>query len=196
MSLNIKFEDKERTYTGVELRPHFLLTKLGLRGTALGVFIGPCNVKTDHLVDWEDRLAGDHIAAKQMIHLIGEFFGVSLREGVLFQRLLVATAAEILKPRLAASAFVISRSGDDLFIETEPGKPRKLTVSIVTASTVSQLLHLGINIDPTGAPVPAIGLAELGVTPESFVPLLLKKARDEWDDIEWACTKVRPVIES
>ena len=35
-----RLEEKPRAYNGVELRPHFLLTELGLRGSALGAFIG------------------------------------------------------------------------------------------------------------------------------------------------------------
>src|SRR3954454_24435196 len=90
------FSPKPRPYAGVELRPHFLLTELGLRGSALGAFIGPCLVKTEHLVDWEDRLASDFIQAKMMVHFIGEFFGSGLREGVLRQRLFMAQIAQSL----------------------------------------------------------------------------------------------------
>src|SRR6188472_3959842 len=95
-SLAIQFSKTERAYTGVELRPHFLLTELGLKGSALGAFIGPCQVKTEHLVDWEDRLAADRIEARSMVHFIGEFFGASLREGVILQRLLMAIMGETL----------------------------------------------------------------------------------------------------
>src|SRR3954454_12941338 len=100
MSFQTVFSKEPRTYTGVELRPHFLLTELGLRGSGLGVFIGPCHVKTDHLVDWEDRIAQDRIEAKSMVHFIGEFFGSNLREGVLRQRLLMAALGQSLNDRL------------------------------------------------------------------------------------------------
>ena len=72
-TLATQFSKSERIYTGVELRPHFLLTELGLKGPALGAFVGPCQVQTEHLVDWEDRLAQDRIEAKWMVHFIGEF---------------------------------------------------------------------------------------------------------------------------
>jgi hypothetical protein len=55
-------------------------------------------------------------------------------------------------------------------------------------------LHTGINIDPDGAPVSAIGLTEMGVDPEHFTHQVLKSFGQEWQDIEWACAKVRPVI--
>lgn len=181
------FSDEPRPYTGVELRPHFLLTELGLRGSAVGAFVGPCTVKTEHMVDWEDRLAKDHIAARSMIHFLGEFFGATLREGVLRQRLLMATVQQSLSRRLTGRS--VRRDGDDIFIDD-----RKLSVSIVTASPVSQLLHVGINIDPDGAPVAAIGLAELGVEPKAWALEILNEFATEWDEVEWACAKVRPVV--
>jgi len=180
-TLQVLFSKVERPYTGVELRPHFLLTELGLRGSSLGAFIGACHVATEHLVDWEDRLAQDRIEARWMVHFIGEFFGMSLREGVLVQRLLMATMGEMIPGA--------QRRGDDLFLQE-----RKLSVSIVTASPVSLLLHAGINIDPTGAPVPAIGLRELGITPEEWVPAVLERFSCEWSSMDWACAKVRPVM--
>lgn len=194
-SLTTFFSKTERTYTGPELRPHFLLTELKLEGSGIGAFIGPCRVETAHLVDWEDRLANDRIEAKKMVHFIGEFFGASLREGVLIQRLFMANAFDTLRERLEASGRfgALRRDGDDLFVKGEKGE-RKLSVSIVTASPVSQLLHAGINIDPSGAPVPAIGLAELGINPDEWVPALLDRFAKEWKGMEWACVKVRPVV--
>ena len=191
-SLVTQFSLTERPYTGVELRPHFLLTELGLRGPALGAFIGPCRVQTEHLVDWEDRLAHDRIEARWMVHFIGEFFGMGLREGVFAQRLLMALMGDIANEHLlkaGGAGGLLRRSGDDLFMGD-----RKLSVSIVTASPVSILLHAGINIDPEGAPVAAIGLKELGIRPEVWVPEVLARFAKEWEDIHWACAKVRPVI--
>jgi hypothetical protein len=186
-TLATQFSKAERAYTGVELRPHFLLTELGLKGSGVGAFIGPCSVKTEHLVDWEDRLAHDRIEARWMVHFIGEFFGMGLREGVFAQRLLMSVMGEVANEQLGRLA--VRRSGDDLF-----AGDRKLSVSIVTASPVSLLLHAGINIDPEGAPVPAIGLRELGALPETWVPEVLRRFSEEWEGIHWACAKVRPVI--
>jgi hypothetical protein len=193
MTFATLFSPQERPYTGPELRPHFLLTELGLKGSALGAFIGPCRVQTEHLVDWEDRLANDRIEARLMVHFIGEFFGATLREGVLRQRLFMALVQQTLNERLPAGKAPLWREGDDLFFG-KGAEARKLSVSIVTASPVSQLLHVGINVDPAGAPVPAVGLRELGVDPLEWVSAVLKAASDEWEGVEWACTKVRPVI--
>ena len=196
-----RLDTRPRPYTGVELRPHFLLTELGLRGSALGAFIGPCQVKTEHLVDWEDRLAQDRIEARSMVHFIGEFFGATLREGVIRQRLFMSQLAQAVQKGLEASGgdrrWRVHRDGDDIYLTPFGGGPehsRKLSVSIVTASPVSQLLHSGINIDPTGAPVAAIGLQELGIDPETFASQALDAFAREWDGVEWACAKVRPVV--
>lgn len=187
MRLETFFSPEPRPYLGPELRPHFLLTEMKLQGSAVAAFVGPCEVKTDSMVDWEDRLAKDFIRAKSMLHFLGEFFGISLREGVQLQRIFMAIAGqEIAK---ATSRSVI-RDGDDLFVD---GK--KLSVSIVTASPVSQLLHAGINVDETGAPVQATGLQALGVKDiPALAQAILQAFRAEVDSIEWACAKVRPVI--
>ena len=174
-------------YTGVELRPHFLLEKLGVEGSALVAFAGPCRVATEHLVDWEDRLNHDRIEAREMVHFIGEFFGISLREGVALQRLLMAIAGERLGELIPGEP--VKRVGDDLFV-----KGRKLSVSIATVSPVSVLIHAGVNIDPTGAPVPAIGLQELGVDSVAWTRSVLESFGEELSSLHRACSKVRPVV--
>jgi uncharacterized protein len=197
MRVNTKWIEEEMKYTGPELRPHFILEKFKVQGSALTAFVGPCEVKTEHLVDWEDRLANDFIRSKLMVHFLGEFFGISLAEGVLYQRLFMAIAGQEIA---RVSGKVIARSGDDLF--WNDGKDdRKLSVSIVTASPVSRLLHAGINLDSTGAPVKAAGLFDLGIgTPQNRAPVKELTARilalfaEEAEGIEWACAKVRPVV--
>jgi hypothetical protein len=183
-TLSVAFDPKPRTYTGTELRPHFLLSELGLKGSGVGAFIGPCQVKTEHLVDWEDRLASDHIQARSMVHFIVELFGAGLREAVLAQRLFISILGESLREQ----GHAFRRAGDDLMLGE-----RKLSVSIATASAVSQLIHIGINIDPTGAPVAAVGLEELGVESRAWAEQALRRFAEEWSDIDWARSKVRPV---
>lgn len=183
MKLSTLIIEQKKNYTGPELKPHYLLTEYGLKGSALAVWQGPCEVTTDHLVDWEDRLARDFIRSKEMIHFLGEFFGWGLRETVILQRYLVSMIAQELQE------FGCVQKGDDLYI-----RDRKLSVSIVTASPVSQLLHLGINIDPEGAPVAAIGLKELGVNALSLTRKVVERFSSEFESLEWACAKVRPVM--
>ncbi|MBU6152885.1 MAG: DUF366 family protein [Bdellovibrionales bacterium] len=174
-------------YLGPELKPHFILSKWKIEGSTLVAFRGPCDVKTEHLVDWEDRLQSDFIRAREMVHFLGEFFGITLKEGIWIQRLLVSEwCVELLKRGIE-----VSREGDDLFVG---GK--KLSVSIVTASPVSVLLHLGINIDPEGAPVSAVGLGSLlpGVKVEELAARILSRFQNEYQSVDRASVKVRPVI--
>lgn len=179
--------EKELAYTGVELRPHFILSELGVQGSCVAAFVGPCSVKTEHLVDYEDSLARDFIAARQMLHVLGEFFGMPLAQAVWAQRLLMAQAFEELLAR-GVPASRLRRDGDDLFVDGA-----KLSVSIVTASPVSSLLHAGINVDPAGAPVKAIGLGALEIDAREFAAAWLARFAREWTSIADATTKVRPV---
>jgi hypothetical protein len=182
MSLVTLASKEHFPYRGPELRPHFLLERFQVRGSALVSWRGPCQVLTQDLVDHEDRLENESIEAKEMVHFLGEFFGMSLSEGVLRQRLWIARIAESLGAQVRCL-------GNDLMVGE-----RKLSVSIVTASPVSILLHFGINIDPTGAPVAAIGLRELKVDADEFALRALGLFSDEWQQVLWACAKVRPVV--
>lgn len=188
MKFQTYFHPKELEYTGPELSPHYILSRFGVEGSCLSAFIGPCMVKTDHLVDWEDRLQNDHIRAKKMIHFLGEFFGISLREGVWIQRLIVSQ----IETDLLGEGCKVRRSGDDLYV-THSGEEKKLSVSIVTASAVSVLLHLGLNIDAEGAPVSAVGLEELKVDAKSLTQKILNWFETEFESVERATVKVRPV---
>lgn len=188
MKFQTHFHATELEYTGPELSPHFILRKFKVEGSCLAAFHGPCNVKTDHLVDWEDRLQNDHIKAKKMIHFLGEFFGISLREGVWIQRLIVSEVLQY----LLREGVKAEREGDDIFI-IEKGVYKKLTVSIVTASAVSVLLHLGINIDAEGAPVQAKGLSEIRVDAKKITDHVLQWFATEFESVQRATVKVRPV---
>ena len=72
---------------------------------------------------------------------------------------------------------------------------KKLSVSIATKSTTSILIHTGLNIDSTGAPVKASGLtSELGITDiKEFAQEIMRRYSEEIEDIILASTKVRGV---
>src|SRR5262245_32508009 len=108
------------TYSGEELRNHWLLEKTEVYGSMIGAFLGPCRVSTTSMVDQEDRLASDFIEAEKMLHFVAEFFGTSLEAAILYQRLFMVRAEKLLQNRNIPA----ERRGDDLFIS---GK--KLSVS-------------------------------------------------------------------
>jgi hypothetical protein len=145
-------------------------------------------VATAEMVDLEDRRQNFRIEAAEMLHFLGEWFEGDLDLAVARQRLLIAGFAEELRRLLPAEkAARVERRGNDLFVEG-----RKLSVSIVTASPVSTLFHFGVNIDPAGAPVAAIGLAELGVDASRLGEKTLAAWAEEWGSMAKARCKVAP----
>jgi len=171
-------------YTGKELRSGWVRERTGLDGDAAAAFVGPCRVDTEDLVDMEDAEAGAHIEAALMAHIIVEHPGCPLSEAVLRQRLLVCILCDMLGPRIPD----LRRDGDDVYIGE-----RKLTVSIAAPSPVSSLIHLGINVDPGGAPVPAAGLEAFRVDAAPLLQELLGRYRDEIRSCGHAAGKVRKV---
>jgi len=174
------------TYDGTQLRSGWIEQRFGISGDAVVAFLGPCKVLTEHLVDREDQRAGATIIAAQMLHLIAEQEPPDISVAVLRQRLLVALTAELLHQRGVGEG--LRRYGDDIFIAE-----RKLTVSIATTSPTTGLIHLGTNVDPTGAPVPAIGLVELGVDSADLATALLDAYVEEMAGAAHAQGKVRTV---
>ena len=173
-------------YVGTNLRSGWIRETFGLEGEALVAWRGPCHVATADLVDLEDVAAGAEIHAAMMLHFMAEHPGDDLLVTACRQRLLVAEALEVLR-RLGPDTR-LEREGDDLY-----SGGRKLTVSIATSSPVSGLIHFGVNLDPAGAPVPAVGLTEIGVDPVGFTQRLLAAYAQEMAGIEKARHKVREV---
>jgi hypothetical protein len=177
--------DKRIDYDGSQLHSHFALLEAQIMGDSMVAFFGGANVSNANLVDMIDRTSSNTIVAKEMLHFIVEHFPADLIFAVFRQRLLVAIARETL---LQHCDCPVERRGDDLFV-----KDRKLTVSIATISPVSTLIHFAVNIDPTGAPVPAIGLAEMGVDARDFALDLMRRVDQELDGITHSIVKVKAV---
>jgi len=176
---------QEIPYTGCELRSGWIADTAGIEGEALVAFVGPCEVPLEHMVDMEDVRRGVPIKAARMLHFLAEHFDTDLARTVLRQRLLVCRAAEILNQ---ATMCPISRDGDDLFVED-----RKLSVSVATGSPTSTLIHLGLNVDPGGAPVPAIGLDELSISAPEIAKQIMAAYVEEMQSCQAARNKVRCV---
>lgn len=184
MTFSFRILESAIPYTGSELRSGWVRERTGLDGDAAAGFVGPCEVPTENLVDLDDARAGEFIRAASMAHVIAEHPGCPLPEAVLRQRLMVALLGEL----LAATGKVARRDGDDLYYGD-----RKLTVSIAAPSPASSLIHLGINVDPESAPVPAVGLRELGLDPAGVLNDLLVRYAREIESAAYATTKVRSV---
>jgi len=182
--LTFRILEGEVPYIGTELRSGWVWEHTGLARDAAAGFVGPCDVPNDNLVDLDDVRDGEYIRAATMAHVIVEHPECPLDIAVLRQRILVALLGEM----LAESGKVTRRDGDDLYYDG-----RKLTVSIAAPSSVSSLIHLGINVDPAGAPVPAVGLAELGIEPRTLLHDLLSRYSRELASAAHAATKVKTV---
>lgn len=184
--MQTKFLEQEIKYEGFQLAPHWIYKNFKIQGDATVAFIGECDVRLDEMVDIEDVINNEPIYSKLMLSFISEQFNIGLVEGVFRQRLMICVIKEALEKR----GIKIIRSGDDLFFDN-----RKLTVSIATKSATSVLIHTGINIISTGAPVKASGLTEdIGIQDvKDFALEVLKNYSEELQDIVQASTKVRGV---
>jgi hypothetical protein len=184
--MHTKFIETEIKYTGEELAPHWIYKNFHLQGDAIVAFCGECEVKLTEMVDIEDVINNEPIYSKSMLSFIIEQFNIGLVEGVIRQRLLICIIKEVLESYLDGE-FNVIRRGDDLFINE-----KKLSVSIATKSLTSVLIHVGINIDPTGAPVEAIGLSrDLNIfNIKDFSKEIMLRYSQEIDDIILASTKV------
>jgi hypothetical protein len=184
--METQYLDREIAYGGAELRSHFIREVAGISDDGLIAFTGRCDVPSGNLVDLEDREAGSFIAARSMLHFIGEHFQCPLPEGNVRLRLLASIVADAVAG--IAPAADVRRRGDDLFVGE-----RKLSVAICTVSPVSTVFHLGVNIDPTGAPVPAVGLGELGVDARALAEDVLAAYAGECESLARAIRKVKGV---
>ena len=182
--MKYKILEEEIAYTGKELRTGWVRGATGVDGSAAAGFVGPCHVANEDLVDLDDARAGTFIASASMAHVLVEHPGCGLETGVLRQRLLVCLLAEILSDR----GIAVRRDGDDLYHDD-----RKLTVSIAAPAPAACVIHLGINIDPAGAPVPAAGLSEVGIAAYELLDELLRRYQDELESCDHAEHKVRTV---
>ena len=180
--MRFKILKEQTAYSGKELRSGWVEEKTGIVGDAAVGFVGPCHVATEDLVDLDDARAGTYIHSASMAHVIVEHHRCTLDLGVARQRLLVVLLCEVLRDGDRA----VRRDGDDVYYGD-----RKLTVSIAAPAPESTVIHFGINIDPDGAPVPAIGLDEMGVEPRALLEKLLERYVGEIQACEYAASKVR-----
>lgn len=184
-TLAIQLIENPRPYTGKELRSHFIYDQFNLLGDAIVAFSGPCEVALEHMVDLEDVKLNAPIYSENMLHFIGEFYGISLETTIVYQRLLIA----LMSQEMHALGFSkVLRHGDDLYEDDA-----KLSVSIATLSPTSTLLHAAINISSKNTPVKTKGLEDFKISPAAFAQKILKDFQEEFQDISKALCKVRSV---
>jgi len=177
----------EIAYDGNAIKSLWSFQNSDIRGDSIVSFIGPCDIPNENIVDSEDLKAGARIYSPRMLHFIVEHFDNELLQTIHRQRLLVMLAREWLEKNVEVP-FNIDRIGDDLFIGQ-----RKLSISIATATRVSTKIHMGVNIQTEGVPVPAAGLDELGIDPEKMAIALMQQYANELQGIALARSKVRGV---
>ena len=125
-------------YDGSQIGSLWAYALFKVQEDSIVCFRGSCDVAAAHMIDLEDRLNEETIASPDMIQFIVEHFdSTALPLAYARQRLLACIALEALYDRKIAA----TRSGDDLYYGGE-----KMSVSIASASAVSQKIHFGINV--------------------------------------------------
>jgi len=175
------FIEEPIDYTGLQLQPHYIFNKYQLVGNALIAFKGKAVVPLENMVDQEDVVNKEAIYSENMLHFIGEYFENDLFNAVYRQRFYMAIILENLPDGF-------QRHGDDLYYGD-----KKLSVSIATASPVSTLIHIGLNISSKNTPVKTIGLEDLNIDTDDFARGLLQKITADEQGILKARCKVRGV---
>ena len=137
------------------------------------------------MITWpilEDVLAHESIKADSMLHFICELFGKDCFSAIGVQNAFISE----IQNSLLKKGIDVSKLGDDLFI----GKG-KLSISIASVSSVSSLIHIGLNIDNKGTPVLTSALKDFNIEPKDFAAEVLKRMKKEYSRMMLASCKVR-----
>lgn len=183
------FIENRVNYDGSALKPLYGYVHHHLRGDSIISFIGKCDVTLEHMVDAEDFVISAKIQSDRMLHFIVEVFGQNLMTAVVLQRLLVSMAQNLLQRQYQV---ILRRDGDDLYLDQDE-KSLKLSVSIASVSAVSAMIHLGMNVENKGTPVPTCALSDFKVDAQEFAQQLMKKFSDEFISMREATQKVKPL---
>ncbi|MBU0506612.1 MAG: DUF366 family protein [bacterium] len=182
--MKVYFSEDTLTYDGTQLRSHFAYDTFNVLGDSIVAFIGPCDVKKEHLVDLEDVHQNQFIYSENMLHFIVEHFNDDLNLMIAKQRLLISLIIQEMNDTV--ENLNVKRQGDDIYDDT-----LKLSVSIATSSPVSCLIHTGINISSKNTPVPAVGLDDYKINAHALATGVLNRYRAEMDSMEKARCKVK-----
>ncbi len=178
--------NKPINYSGKELEPHWIYRNFDILGDAVIAFCGETNVPQSFMLDQTDILDKAYIYSPLMLNFIIEHFDNDLNLALYRQRMFLIG----IKDELEQLGIPIVRRVEALYANN-----RKLTVSVASSSNVSTLVHTGINIETTGAPVKAAGLAELGVNDiQSFAENVMLRYQVELEQIYDARCRVRGIV--
>jgi uncharacterized protein len=183
--LEVKNISQKLDYDGSQLSPHWIYKNIGIMGDAAVSFIGACNIPNEQIADIEDILDQQEIRADKMLHFIVEVFGKDCLFGALVQCVFISE----IQSELLLNKINVERKGDDLFIDQG-----KLSISIATASCVSTLIHIGLNINNEGTPVKTACLSDYGIEPVDFSMKILQRFNKEFSRIILASSKVKARI--
>lgn len=184
--MKAKYIKKTFAYTGEQLRPHFAYENHGLLGNSIVAWVGPCDIPFAHMVDLEDVLAKSPIRGGLMLHFIVEVFNQSLFSAVALQRLMASMVKDEIEGR--AKNIKLKRDGDDVFWDD-----KKITISIASISPVSAQIHFAVNINNKNTPVKTAALDDFKINVNDFAKTILQKFSGEFDSIEIATQKVKPL---
>ena len=176
--------DERIDYDGSQIGSLWAYTALRVQEDSIVCFRGSCDVSAYHMIDLEDRMNEEKIESPDMIHFIVEHFdSTSLSLAYTRQRLLASIALEALYDRKVMA----TRSGDDLYYDGE-----KMSVSIASASAVSQKIHFGINVhcEEWGS-LEKAGLS--GGEADALLAEIGSRYASEYDGIERDMRKSRPL---
>ena len=184
--MHTQFLSEKLDYDGSQLRSHFIFDATGTAGDACLAFVGACDILLEHMVDLADKRARCAIFSKEMLHFIVEHFDRDIEKAVLRQRLFVSLVERAIREK--AGDVDLIRRGNDLF-----DGDAKLNISIATASPVSTLIHVGVNISSEGTPVKTKGLNDYGIEPKKIAESVMKLYEDELAGVLASRCKVRGV---
>lgn len=181
-----KWLEHNDLYDGTQLAPLKNYLSHDLLGDSIISWQGPCEVKTDHMIDGEDLKQNSKIAGDNMLHFILELFDFPLTSAVTLQRLIGEILIKKIK-ETSTQPVHLERRGDDLYQED-----KKLNISIATCSTNSSLIHFAINITNKGTPVKTCALQDFQIeNPKTFAQTTMEAIKKEYQQIKKATQKVR-----
>jgi len=187
MKLETKWLNKKIKYDGSQMHSLYSYLNHQVLGDSVVAFRGPCEVQFSEMLDGEDLLQRSEIKGSDMVHFIFELFEQNLFSAVLMQRLFASIVADVIFD-LSKKAILLRREGDDLYLQK-----RKFSISIAAKSSQSSMIHFAVNVSCKGTPLATSGLQEMKINPEAFAKKCLLRVAQEYEDIQKATRKVKPV---